>query len=444
LTGQSTADVLRRTLSTAGIGALYGSALHGFGVTEAADPVVALLLAQAHRAVAGVPAVAHVGNGLLVVPGRSPEGGPAPAVPQARVVVDASVLSNLAPAVAEASQGRGIQLQLDVELSEPSTLGPVERPATVNGWLDDDTLAAIPSKGNVVVLAGPGVVQDDAVGGLRALAAAGRLGVLNTWGAKGVFHWQSRHHWATVGLQEFDLDLGGLSAADLVLVSGVDEREAPSRLWARDRHRVLPPGALGPLAELWPAGGSFHELPPLRPRLAAVTQAGWAATGVPLMPSRVTQHYAQVLGSGGLVAADPGIAGYWVARTFATTRLGSALVPAAPIRGWAAACATVARLAAPFRPVLAAMDGPLDDLTRAVLDAATRLGVSVGIETWELDGDALGVEQHLARLEILAAMGGRSTIRTNRRQLEDMVEVAGPIRAWTSDADGPDTQHMRI
>jgi hypothetical protein len=87
------------------------------------------------------------------------------------------------------------------------------------------------------------------------------------------------------------------------------------------------------------------------------------------------------------------------------------------------------------------MDGPVDDLTVAVLDAATRLGVRVGIETWDLDGDALGVEQHLARLEFLAAMGGRSTIRTNRRQLDEMVEVAGPIRAWTSDADGPDTQH---
>ena len=72
-----------------------------------------------------------------------------------------------------------------------------------------------------------------AVGGLRALAAAGRLGVLNTWGAKGVFHWQSRHHWATVGLQELDFELGGLGSADLVLVTGVDEREAPPRFWAQ-------------------------------------------------------------------------------------------------------------------------------------------------------------------------------------------------------------------
>ena len=100
-------------------------------------------------------------------------------------------------------------------------------PPSTADWLDDDASGRSRPGGTVVVLAGPGVVQDGAVGGLRALAAAGRLGVLNTWGAKGVFHWQSRHHWATVGLQEHDFELGGLGSADLVLVTGVDEREAP-------------------------------------------------------------------------------------------------------------------------------------------------------------------------------------------------------------------------
>ena len=278
------------------------------------------------------------------------------------------------------------------------------------------------------------MVQDGAVGGLRALAAAGRLGVLNTWGAKGVFHWQSRHHWATVGLQELDFELGGLGSADLVLVTGVDEREAPARLWAQYPHRVVAPGALAPLAERWPDGGSFPDLPPLRPRLAAVTQAGWAATGVPLMPSLVTQHYARVLGDGGLVAADPGTAGYWVARTFATTRLGSATVPAAPIRGWAAACATVARLAAPLRPVLAVVDGPIDDTTAAVLHAATELGVSLGVEAWTPDGPPLGPDEHLTRLDVLAGSGGVSMLGTDPRQIDEMVAVAGPVRAWTPDA----------
>ena len=149
------------------------------------------------------------------------------------------------------------------------------------------------------------------------------------------------------------------------------------------------------------------------------------------MPSRVTQHYARVLGGGGFAAADPGVAGYWVARTFGTTRLGSVTVPAAPILGWAAACATVARLAAPFRPVLAVVDGPIDSATAAVLGAATALGVDVGVEVWTPDGPALGVDEHLARLDTLTSRGGVSMLATDPHQLDEMEAVAGPVRAWT-------------
>jgi hypothetical protein len=428
----SAGALLRRALSASGVDALYGRALAGFAVTEVAEPSVALLLARAHQSVTGSSAAVHVGDGTLVVPGRFAADGAAPARPTARVVVaDATALRGLAPVVAEAARGAGVQVELQLDLAAAVPDGPLDRPAGVSDWLADEAvLDDIPAVGNVVVLAGPGVVHEGAVGGLRALAAVGRLGVLNTWGAKGVFNWQSRHHWATVGLQELDFELGGLASADLVLVTGVDEREAPSHAWARYPHRVVPPGALGPLAERWPGGGSFPELPPLRPRLAAVTQAGWAATGVPLMPSLVTQHYARVLGDGGRVIADAGTAGYWVARTFATTRLGAANVPSATVAGWAVACATVARLTAPLRPVLAVVDGPIDSTTAAVLSAAADLGVEVGVEAWTPEGPALGADEHLARLGTLASGGGVSLLRTDPRQLDEMVAVAGPVRAW--------------
>src|SRR4029079_1263754 len=83
----------------------------------------------------------------------------------------------------------------------------------------------------------PGVVRAAAVPGLHAFAAAGRLGVLNTWGAKGVFDWRSRHHLATAGLQAEDFALGGLADADLIVAVGVDGGEAPA-----DRWRALGPG----------------------------------------------------------------------------------------------------------------------------------------------------------------------------------------------------------
>ena len=49
--------------------------------------------------------------------------------------------------------------------------------------------------------------------------------MLNTWGAKGVFDWRSPHHLATAGLQAWDFERGGLADADLIITTGLDERE---------------------------------------------------------------------------------------------------------------------------------------------------------------------------------------------------------------------------
>jgi thiamine pyrophosphate-dependent acetolactate synthase large subunit-like protein len=335
-------------------------------------------------------------------------------------------------------------LQLRVDLAQPVPDGPVARPSPSEDWPEPDgaLLRDVARETRVVVLAGPGVVEHRAVGALRGLAAAGRLGVLNTWGAKGVFHWQSRHHWATVGLQTRDFELGGIPEADLVLAVGVDEREAPRHLWdTGEAVWDVAPEALGSLAERWPVtAADFHAMPPLRERLAAVTQAGWTLDGTPLMPSRVTRHYAQVLGETGLVAADPGTAGYWVARTFATTRLGSVFVPAAPLEGWATACVLVARLVTPLRPALAVVDGAPGERGSAVLAEAARLGVGIGIEAWDGDGEQCGAGDHVARLDVLVSGQpgtGTSTLATDPRQLAEMVDAAGAVRAWTGDEQPP-------
>jgi hypothetical protein len=436
--GVTAGSLLARALATGGVGAAYGRALDGVPVTEVIDPAVAVLLAQAHRAVHGVAAAAHVGDRTLVVPGPRPGGHPTAA--GTVVVDDVETLRGLAPLLAERLRGDGVKLALRLDLARPAPDGPMARPVPVGERAEfhESLLRDLERAGRVVVLAGPGVVERRSVGALRAFAAAGRLGVLNTWGAKGVFHWQSRHHWATVGLQARDFELGGIPEADLVVAIGLDEREAPRRLWSDGTSVLeLAPEALGPLAERWPvAPRDFPDVPPLRERLAAVTQAGWTADGSPLKPSRVTRHYAEVLGGSGLVAADPGTAGYWVARTFATTRLGSVQVPAAPVEGWAAACVLVARLAAPLRPALAVVDGGVGERGSAVLDVAARLGVGIGIEAWDADGEPCSAEQHLARLEALALGhpgAGTSTLATDPRQLDEMVAVAGPVSAWTDD-----------
>ena len=181
-------------------------------------------------------------------------------------------------------------------------------------------------RGCVVVLAGPGVVDDDAVDGLRAFAGAGNLGVANTWGAKGVFAWDSPHHLGTCGLQALDFELLGFGDADAIVTTGLDPDESPPARIALAPTIDVAPGALAGLA-----GSVRAESAPvndLYSRLAAVAQPGYAATKVPLHPARAVADLGAVLPSGGLVVAEPGIAGLWVARTFPTP----ALDPGAPRR----------------------------------------------------------------------------------------------------------------
>jgi thiamine pyrophosphate-dependent acetolactate synthase large subunit-like protein len=269
---------------------------------------------------------------------------------------------------------------------------------------------------------------------LHAVARTLNSGVLNTWGAKGVFHWRSRHHWATAGLQRDDFRLAGIGEADLILVVGVDDREAPRDVWAERPHVVLPPEALDPLAELVEPKRVDLDLPPLRSRLASVTQAGWQSTRTPLAPSQVTLHYGQHLAGGGLVAADAGMSGFWVARTFATTELGMVAVPAELDPGWAVACVVVARLVSPLRPALAVVDDPIDEVTASVLEFASGRGISVGLEAWSPTGEPIAAESHQRRVaELVASIDGPpriATLSTDESQLEQFVAVAGPVREW--------------
>ena len=296
-------------------------------------------------------------------------------------------------------------------------------PRLATGWEppSDDILAQLTSASNLLVLAGPGVVRDGAIAGLHALAVAGDLGVLNTWGAKGIFDWRSRHHLATVGLQARDAELAGVPDCDLLVRVGIDELEADPALWGDMPTIDVPTAMLAPLAEVWSRPRTGFPTPPLRDRLAAATQAGWAVEGAPLAPSQVTRDYGAIVAAGGVVAADPGIAGFWVARTLGTTRPGAVHVPAErDLAGFAVACAAVAG-----RPSLAVVD-ELTDAARELLD----LHPEVAVEVWSPDGEVLDADAHAARLEGLVAGGGIATLAPALEHLDRFVEAAGEVTAW--------------
>ena len=416
-------QLLGRWLRVRGVDAVYGRSLHGLPVVEVQDLSVAPLLAAAHWKVHGVAAATHDDDGVLHL--RGPDGGSAGG--EVRVAGWRDLLDG--PAVLSGT------LRLELDLGAPAADAVPPGPAPGGRWTDPepDAVKRLGSARSPVVLAGPGVVEDRATPGLNALAAAGTLGVLNTWGAKGVLDWRSRHHWATVGLQARDFELGGLGAADLIVATGVDPREAPPERWHLAPVLDVPPGSLGPLAEQCRRPDAELSMPPLRDALAAVTRQGWAGEGAPLAPTRATLHYGHCFGTGGLVAADPGVAGYWVARTLATTDLGAVQVPATREEsGFAPACVLVARLRQATRPALAVVDAPLAPAVQAVLETAGRLGVSLPLEVWDAAGPALAPDAHLERLRHLAVAERPApvSVATDDAQLPRMVDAAGPVVAW--------------
>jgi Thiamine pyrophosphate enzyme, central domain len=432
-------ELVRRGLAALRVEAVYGAPLPGVPVV-AAEPDVAALLAEAHLLVHGSRCAVHDGRVLTVADraARFPLAGP----PVLDVADADALVGAWRPADGHLRAGPGggavaIALGLDPEAPVPDRVPAPPDP--VDRWVEpaDADVDLVTGARSPVALVGPGVADPAYVPGLQALAAAGSVGVLNTWGAKGVFHWRSRHHWATVGLQARDFELGGLSDADLLITAGLDEREASPEAWHADPAVpvvALAPGAVGPMAERWNRPRVELAVPPLRAGLAAVTQQGWTQDTTPLVPTRVTLAYGAVAGSGGMVAADPGTAGYWVARTFATTSLGGAVVPArAGAAGLAAACVAVARLRSPGRPAFAVVDGAEPDaVTTRVVEAAARLGVAVPVECWDPAGPGLGPEAHLDRLRRAVAANRPASLplATDPTQLDRMIDVAGPIVAW--------------
>jgi thiamine pyrophosphate-dependent acetolactate synthase large subunit-like protein len=296
--------------------------------------------------------------------------------------------------------------------------------------------ADIPERrGRVRVLVGPGVVTAGMVDALRAFAAAGDLGVANTWGAKGVFAWDSQHHLGTCGLQARDFELLGFAEADLIVAIGLDEDESP-----HDRVAVAPVVELD-AGRLWEAVGRVRAVGApltneLYPRLAAVAQPGFIDDKVPLHPARAVADLGAVLPPNGFLSADPGLAGLWVARTFPTPALTSGaprrvVVPARRDPGVGLRLAVDAARAG--RPSIAVTAAPLDAATAAVLDQIVDERLPVVVTVWDDTGSDFGrVEDH--RVHVAAALeAARPTVVVVPVSLGDtrqLIAAAGEVVAW--------------
>lgn len=284
----------------------------------------------------------------------------------------------------------------------------------------------------IVVLVGPGVISPRGLEGLRRLAERGGLGVLNTWGAKGVFPWDDPHHLGTVGLQERDFELAGLGGADLIIASGLNRHESPDDAWQLAPSVEVPPLLLDKLADAWPLAAAEPDAPPLYGALAEVVQPLFESDAVPLSPARAVAETKGALAAGGRVVADPGLAGFWVARTFPTETPDTVHVPSVGEPGYAAW--STLRDARAGRPSIAVTTGPYDLDTDEALAYAAASGVPLVVVAWSRDGESFSPGEYRTRLEEAVGSGRVQVIdaAVDWSHTDLLVEVAGPIVAWES------------
>ena len=282
---------------------------------------------------------------------------------------------------------------------------------------------------DIVVVVGPGVSREGRET-ISEFAARGGFGVFNTFGAKGVFRWDSPFHFGTIGLQARDVELAGLRDVDLIIASGLDPDEFDATQLV-GRAPVVDIAAWQlPLALAdWPRKHrQVSQRPPLYGLLASVVQPLYEREGAPISPARAALHLSGAAPDGGVVVADAGMAGFWIARTFPTGIENSVVVPALDQPGFAAAAAFVAGLAQ--RPCVAVIDGPPDDSTLMVLEAAARHQVPVQVQAW-VDGDT-SVDEHLSLTQ--RAFGSDEphldVVGVDGSATELLLDVAGEITAW--------------
>lgn len=250
-----------------------------------------------------------------------------------------------------------------------------------------------------VVLAGPGVLRDPIGLGIRRFAEAANVPVANTWGAKGVFNWDSPHHMGTCGLQADDFALLGFADYDLIVATGIDPLESPEARFALAPVVHIAPGVLAKTVDVPRLN---DEIPgnDLYGRIAGVAQPGYVDDSFPRHPARAVMDLKQSLDPDTMVFGQPGPAGLWLARTFPTDRPGSIGVPAVSKPGIAVALALAATLAG--KNAVAVTTDPVDDATREILEAAPD---AIRVEAWGDDVD---------------------WTRTS-----DLIDAAGPVVAWT-------------
>ena len=255
-------DVIADALGELGVRRVYGSPLGDLPVVDPGDPDLTFLLADTDGRMGTGWGAAFVDGQILHL--SSQPGGTA----RPRTITG---IDGLVAALVEAELDavpRTLAFELDLDLD-----APVDEDLDLSGRPDGGVLVTLPpslADLAIVAVVGPGVGRGETEA-LAEFAARGGIGVYNTWGAKGVFRWDSPFHYGTIGLQAHDLDLAELGSFDLVIASGLDPDEFGIDALAGFLVQEVAPWQIGALLADWPrAVRSVDNRPPLYGTVASV------------------------------------------------------------------------------------------------------------------------------------------------------------------------------
>src|SRR5919201_731673 len=222
-----------------------------------------------------------------------------------------------------------------------------------------------------VILAGNGVVRQQAAPALRRFCEQTGLNVITTFMGKGVVDADDPHSLFTAGLRAQDYPKGFMGRADLVVCVGYDLVEWSPVAWnpRGDRHIIcidtvaaevdqyyVPEVALkGDFGNILPHLGNLVSAkpparlaaPPYQELLRAALEQG-SDDAFPVKPQRVLRDLRELMAPEDVLISDVGAHKLWVSRLWPTTLPNTVLISnGAAAMGFAVPAAVAARLVLP-------------------------------------------------------------------------------------------------
>lgn len=436
------AGLYSRCLRAAGVVRAFAAPGHGLPrpdgirIIDVASAELAVLLADADGRLSRAP---NARPGLALLPGPRIRLGSQPGEicdPWELDEIDALPAAISGWSFGQVHASVEIELLLDFDAPVRADLEPI----TFNPG--DQLMRLSPSLAafNTFLVVGPGVVRDGQAAGVLEAAERIGAGVVCTPGAFGVMPIDHPLWRGVVGLQTDDAELSGVSAAELVIIAGIDSAEIGS---------VIPPDAQVLEVEPWHLGLMAHHWPEpetnpgqdqiigsaLVGALASVVGKGRTDVSVPLHPVRALMDVIEVLGPEAVIAVDPGPAALWMARGLVAAPAGQITIPGLPVKGFAVAAALVAGL--DDRTALAIATAPTDSCTDELLDLAAVLDVVVVLEVWGADAAWEQSSDHRAGLVGAMRVDSVSVLAApvDFGATADLIDIAGTVDAWMPDAE---------